>query len=468
MTEAPRATSYDQLAICYDWPAILAQTLASVLATGIAAGCTWLFPSLAAPWGGVSLGPWLLLGVSTALLIATRLVLHTRPDRFPIFYVLGTLSQTLWLLLLCWQSALPIQILAALQASVWIEDDARLLSPPGLVRLGWGLSVPVFLAFLFLFDLVGHGWLSAFSLHAPLAFAWLITLAVTALLFWWRLQFLQTRQSALDALHAQIAAARKSRDRLEVERRVVQSLGGLLAPGLSLGRFGHDVASPVQVLLSGSEDLHNHLADTPSPLTHAEAVRITKDMIQASQTIATLTSGLARAARTPGASTGLAVRDVLETARLQVFRELAARNIPAPTLHISAPDAIVIGTDGYTSVIANLTVNAALIHPDQHIRWEGECGDRRYYLRIVDQGARGEARERAIRTVQARLDLVNAPLAEDRAEYRGFGVGLLLARLEVLRHGGDLTVESNGDKPGLTLCLHLPLQEGDELSLLEE
>lgn len=445
--------STERLLNNYTPAAIAAQILASGLLTLIAQALTWALPGLSAPWGGPTPIPWVLLVLSALLLAPTPWVVRHRYGWFPVLHLLQSLAQAAWLLLLCWESAFPISLLAMMQLVGWLFTDVRYV-PDRVVRTTWDLILPVFVLELLFLDLFGKGIVSALFLAPAQAIAWLVVIGLGAPFLSWAVRLVLEQQRCLLTLEQEnLDRVRRIQAQL-AEQRLVQRIGGLLDASVGASRFSHDVASPVFVVLSCVDELDETLGDE-APSLQARLKEPLADLRAAAERLSDMTTTLNRAINGPSEGLRLLTDDLANNAVQELSQEMASRGLVAPDVHVDVEKQAVIGGVGHISAVSNLLVNGALHSEGRPMRIVGRLVGSRYRLDLEDRGVDGDERERALTRIAARLQLTPASSLERSSRYRGQGLGLLLSRLEVLRHGGDIEAVANNDGPGITMRIWL-------------
>jgi signal transduction histidine kinase len=109
-----------------------------------------------------------------------------------------------------------------------------------------------------------------------------------------------------------------------------------------------------------------------------------------------------------------------------------------------------------TMVLTNLIDNAVKYSPgggDIEVSWEVE--GRRALVRVADEGLGVDAAD--MDALFTRFGRITTP---DNSHVRGTGLGLYIARDITLRHGGDITVETELGR-GSTFTVSLPVAIGD-------
>jgi hypothetical protein len=103
-------------------------------------------------------------------------------------------------------------------------------------------------------------------------------------------------------------------------------------------------------------------------------------------------------------------------------------------------------------------LNGALQQAPSPVRVRGWVRDRWYYLLTIRDFATPEReRESTLQRIRQSLSLVGSmPQEAFRREYAGFGLGLVLGKLSLVRHGGWLSVSEPEQGAGIEFTVVLP------------
>ena len=131
--------------------------------------------------------------------------------------------------------------------------------------------------------------------------------------------------------------------------------------------------------------------------------------------------------------------------------------VAAPAVHVELAPGPVWVAPGHASTLANVLTNGALHAPGHPLEVRGErAGDWYYRLSVRDRGVEGPAREETRRRVEALLAMKGDAGERPPSSPRGYGVGLVLGRLYLVRYGGWLSVRAADEGAGLVFDLLLP------------
>jgi hypothetical protein len=255
------------------------------------------------------------------------------------------------------------------------------------------------------------------------------------------------------------------------EREVIGRSCDFLAQGLAAGRFSHDVASPVSTVALSSRELLDGLHDLtalaqtgkggePRALAllaelRAAAERIQRGQARIAEMATTMASSLRGDSSASGTTSGALVEAASREHRAALERHRARYLEPVVDV---APSTLYVNTE-HAAAIGSLLCNGSLQNLDAPLRISGHVvNDWFYVIGIRDFGVEGDDRIQALRKIRGRLaftDTLDEVTNESRS-YEGLGLGLVLAKILLLRHNGCLSVASPNEGPGLLFVVVLP------------
>jgi len=248
---------------------------------------------------------------------------------------------------------------------------------------------------------------------------------------------------------------------LRSERLLFQRLTGLLGHGLLVGRFSHDVASPLTVLVSGVDLLKPALLRQPGTSEEQEeALATLEDMSEAGRRILGMTASLARAVKSPEKTTQQPLAELVKQAVEAAKTGLAGHDVGAmlpPVVELAETNVWI--TEGHVAAIGNLLTNGVLQAPEQALELQARTLNQWFcLLELRDHGVSPEERPARLAKVNRSLSL-EGELRESGSDppgYRGYGIGLMLAKIVIVRHGGWISAQAPESGNGLVLRLVLP------------
>jgi hypothetical protein len=444
------------------------QTWAStVLVTLLAQGCNLWFQEYRLPWSTGMTAVWVLALLQyPALLAAQRLIRGGRRVGFQWAFVAQSLVQLWWLLWLCWVSVPFVWFPAVLLLCGWALHDAW-LTASWKIRAIYVAVFPTFDLLLLLHDLAaGGGVLQVLRDRPAIVIAALGTQVVVALL----LQALMTvagregkaleqSQQAEHRLQRELALRNR-------ERQVIQRSCTLLAHGLTVSSFSHSLAGPVSALNLGTmdlEDFQGEVKDLLPAQAQAALARVIEEQKAATKRIVDMTRGLARSLATREVLVPRPAAQLVAEAVAEASATVAEHGVRFLPPRLDMAEGSVWVEAGHVSALANVLTNGALhaSHAPLEIRGVPR-GPWFYQISIRDHGVSGAARDQAIETIRSLTSMVEwAGSGEDRERireggYRGFGIGLTLTRLQLLRHNGVIEPGIPRTGPGLVFHIVLP------------
>jgi hypothetical protein len=455
----------------FDAPTVataIAGTVGMTLAAEIA---TWLLRGHAAADGRFGLVfPWMLaLAVVATVLAAQRQMRRQGERRIPLScWAFGTL-QIIWLAGLAWYSLPEFSVVLAVVLCAIAFHDARYFYDATWLRLHCLLVWPGFFLILIAVDLLGGPGLLARAHSRPefvrmaLSFAVMATALVQIILVvvgrqWYRLD---AKLWADASLRAQLAEMRR-------EREVIVRSCDFIAQGLTVGQFSHDVASPISTVSLSAGELAEDLRSLASDLEARQEKEILARVIslqKAATGIARgnarlheMTAAMLRSLRGGTAPTEIEVGALVSAAVDEMFSSSARHRIRPVRPILEIKPGVVFATEEHAAAIGSILCNGALQNPEAPLRVLGApVGDWFYLVSIRDQGVAVESRALALERVRASLALVESERAPaSTSAYQGYGIGLTLAKLLLVRNNGWLAADAPAEGPGLVFRVVLP------------
>ncbi len=265
------------------------------------------------------------------------------------------------------------------------------------------------------------------------------------------------------------------RDRAELERQiavmarereVVQRSSTLMVQGLAATQFSHDVKSPLTVLALHTWELGELLPTLP-PAQATALARIRDELTTVQETLGAMAAELVRAVSGPSQAAPQPVDRLADEACRVLQQLLPGYRLAAPRLALPAPlpSTPVWTAPGHATVLANILLNSRL-HGSEDIELTVQ-DDHPHFLRLCvrDFGVAAADRAPALARVRQRLALeapVPAPASAEPAPGalpQSYGLGLMLAKLQLMRAGGTLRAEAPAQGPGLRFVLVLPRRD---------
>jgi signal transduction histidine kinase len=446
----------------------IAGTVVMTLAAEIA---TWLLRGHAAADGRFGIiFPWVLvLGIAGTALVAQWQMRRQNKRRIPVVcWAFGTL-QMLWMIGLAWYSVPEFSVVLA--AALWAVafHDARYFYDAIWLRLHYLLVWPAFFLILFAVDLFGGPGLLARAREQPgfvrmaLAFSLLVAGLVQIILVvigrqWYRLD---VKVWAHASAQTQLAEMRR-------EREVIARSCAFIAQGLTAGQFSHDVASPLSTVSLSVGQLVENLDALAAELEARRDKEILSRVVTLREAVTgiargnarlhEMTSAMSRSLR--GGST-LAEVDIgaLMSAAEKEMRVSSGRHGVRPAQPIvEVTPGTVFATEEHAAALGSILCNGVLQKPEVPLHVRGTPLGRFFYLLAIrDQGVPSHERAAALERVRASLALVDAGAkTESTSTYQGYGIGLTLAKLLLVRNNGWLAVDAPAEGPGLIFKVVLP------------
>ncbi len=406
-----------------------------------------------------SIGAWLLVIFNLLSATATWFTSHAiRNDLLSqkTWLVTNNIVGMVWLLLLAWFSSFPIAIVVALLWVSTLINDVRVLYDAPHVYVSNLVPIPLTYLLLLALDLFGQPGL---GLRATLAedgaHFWGMTgslailMPVTAAVIWG----VGANVRKHDNLLLKFAAKEAQIDWMLREREVLMSYTNLLAPGLAAAKYSHDLASPLTVLhlsLNELRELPSHHAQLDEPL---------QDAIEACDQLQHMIKGMTRAVKSDMAVARTALHELVDQAWEEACGQLQGHGITPlqPVIHLDSTSVWV--TDEHAGAIGCVLVNGTLQRPDRALEITGSpVGDWHYQIHIRDHGVpRAQAGE-ALGKIRHRLSLRHEQTSRSfNRQYRGFGLGLTLSKLLLVRNHGWLDCRAPDEGDGVIIDVTLPI-----------
>lgn len=452
--------TYSNTMVLQTWGATLIVTL-------LAQGCNAWFSELLLPWNTGMGAVWALALLQLpALLVVQRLIRSGQRQGFMWGFVFQSLLQLWWLAWLCWVSVPFVWFPAALLLCGWALHDAW-LSNSWKIRAIYAAMFPTFDLLLTIHDFIlDDGIVQVASDKPSMLIAALATEVVVTGVLLALMVAVGREGKALEKSQRTEAKLQRELALRNRERQVIQRSCALLAQGLTVSSFSHSLSSPVTALnisLMDLEDLHADWRERlPAPVA-TELANIIEEQKAATKRIIDMTRGLARsiAAKETTAPRGVGVLldEALEESRGTIQDH--GVELIEPLLTLDESDVWI--EQGHVSALSNVLTNGILHASHAPLEIDGErCSPYFYQISIRDRGVSGVERDKAIETIRNLTSMVEwsgssgdkQPVRE--GDYRGFGIGLTLTRLHLLRYNGIIEPGIPKEGPGLVFHIILP------------
>lgn len=364
------------------------------------------------------------------------------------YWVQG-LVQLSWIQLFVWYTlpayaSLGIGVCMALLCG-WAFADAQTFYDDREVRSVYLASVPVTLGLLLSVDLFGGPGLVAVSQqHTGALVDFLIVEGLVVVVS-------QMALVAMGSISKQHATSREDQANLlaanaalVAQRETVQT--ALLGHGLSASEFSHDVRGPIMVLTSSIDVL----GDSPP---QQEVPEILADMRSAADQLLSMTRLLAESVKDPDRQAPASVSGLVDQALRAMKVQLQDEDCLAPTVGRIEPGNVLI-SHAHAAALGNVLTNSTRYTGDDPVEIIGARDGDHYVLSIRDHGTEGAERDEALRRVASSLRL-ESHQQSDRGSY---GIGLMMAKILLQRHGGDLTARP-ADGAGIVMEARMRLVE---------
>jgi signal transduction histidine kinase len=487
MSEFPRRLAdnpqkWEEYVRTFDAPMIATAIAGMVVMTLVAELATWLLRGHAAADGRFGIVfPWaLVLAFAITALVSKRQMRRQRERRITaVCWAFGTL-QMLWMIGLAWYSLPEFSVVLAVALWAVAFHDARYFYDAIWLRLHYLLVWPAFFLILMVVDLFGGPGLLARAHSQPgfvsmaLSFSAMVVGLIQTILVvvgrqWYRLD---AKVWAHANAQTQLAEMRR-------EREVIVRSCAFIAQGLTAGQFSHDVASPLSTVSLSVGDLAENLDALAVDLEARHEKEILARIVtmrEAATGIARgnarlheMTSAMSRSLRSGSALTEIDVGALIRAAVDEMVVSSARHKIrPVPPILELAPGTV-FATEEHAAAIGSLLCNGVLQKPEAPLRVHGTPTGRFFYLvSLRDRGISPDARAVALERVRASLALVDAGARDDSASsYQGYGIGLTLAKLLLVRNNGWLAVDAPTEGPGLIFRVVLPCVPPGDIPLGE-
>ena len=479
---ADNPQKWEEYVHSFDAPMIATAIVGTVVMTLVAEIATWLLRGHAAADGRFGIVfPWVLvLAIAVTALDSQRQMHRQSERRIPaICWAFGTL-QMLWTIGLAWYSSPEFSVVLA--AALWAVafHDARYFYDAIWLRLHYLLVWPAFFLILMAVDLFGGPGLLARAHSQPgfvrmaLSFSLMVAGLVQIILVvvgrqWYRLD---AKVWAHANAQAQLAEIRR-------EREVIVRSCAFIAQGLTAGQFSHDVASPLSTVSLSVGELAENLDALAADLEARQDKEILSRVVtlrEAATGIARgnarlheMTSAMSRSLRAGSALAEMDLGALIGAAEREMYASSGRHGVrPVEPTFEMAPGTV-FATEEHAAAIGSILCNGALQKPEAPLGVRGAPMGRYFYIvSIRDQGVSPDSRAVALERVRASLALVDAGAQPDSTNnYQGYGIGLTLAKLLLVRNNGWLAVAAPAEGPGLVFRVVLPRVLPTEIPVAE-
>ncbi len=436
---------------------IVQMVIAHSAITGLAMALGWLLPAAVPGHGGEYLGPWLLVALQAPLAV-TAARLFIRRERMAFWRLHNALgvANFVWLGLLMWAAPSFYSALLLVLFATWAYYDAWITAGRDVGRL-YLLAAPVVDLALLLIDAAGgRGLIWAWRAEQGPVLAFLSLQVVLTAMFQMLIRWVGDQAADADRRLLEQAQHETELALMRREREVIQASASVLTTGLMASKFSHDLATPTTVLRLDAEELKRLVATLPDSPTRVALAEIAVELGDVARQVGEMTGGVARAVREREPLTTLQVGALVDEAVAAMSTTLHAHQAGTPQIQRSLAEEGVWVTSGHASTLGNLLVNAALHAPARPISVEGGPVNPWFYrLTVRDFGSEGAERDEALARIR-RLLALDAEGTPRAASYRGYGVGLALARLFVVRYNGWLAPRQPASGAGIAFDVVLP------------
>lgn len=436
-------------------------------------------------WGGSAAVVWLLLVAQIPPVLVARSRLNQRRERsFAAWYWFHSLLQFLWLQHLCWLAAPVSWVVGTAILLAWAFNDAWNFWDARHVLLQYATALLVFDVSLLAVDaLGGRGLLHLVATEPGVARAFLASQLFVTLLACTIVVLVGRHARDHDQRHAEHGRLEGELALLRREREIVQQSCSFLTNGLTASRFSHDVANPICVISGNVSFLNEMLQDGPlddpsvrgvlAGLPEAERLvlagavgrwrdtmrELGQEIGEATDKVSRMTSVLARSVRSRLPLTARSPSVLVEGAVKAGIDAVLTHDVTpmAPRLELEPCEVWV--TDEHVASLGTLISNGMLQRPDAPMDVTGRAASPWFYvISVRDRGVAPAARPEALAAVRRSLALApdDGTTPARKGGYRGFGIGLMLAKVLFLRYNGWLEVAEPDDGPGLVFHVVLP------------
>lgn len=436
-------------------------------------------------WGGNAVVVWGLLVAQVPPVLVARAHLRARSERpFATWYWGHSLLQFLWLQHLCWLAAPVSWIVGTAILLAWAFNDAWNFWDARHVLLQYATALLIFdLSLLGVDAAGGHGLLHLIATAPGTGRAFLVSQAIVTLLACTIVVLVGRHARDHDARHVEHGRLEGELALLRREREIVQQSCSFLTNGLTASRFSHDVANPICVISGNVAFLNDTLTEGPleDPAAQAALERLPsedreaieeavarwtgtmrelgQDIGDATAKVSRMTSVLARSVRSRLPLSPRTAASLVEGAVQAAIDAVLTHDVTTNVPRVDVEPGEVWVTDEHVASLGNILSNGMLQRPDHPVDITGRsAGPWFYVISIRDHGVAPAARAEAMSAVRRSLALApdDGSGAARQGRYRGFGIGLMLAKVLVLRYNGWLSVHEPDDGPGLVFAIVLP------------
>jgi Histidine kinase-, DNA gyrase B-, and HSP90-like ATPase len=417
---------------------------------------------------------WALVAAHLPSAIWVRDALRLRDERaFRRAFFVQSQVQLQWLLLLTWRMGvqLPLVSIGVLFGMMlgWAFQDALLSHGAWFVRAQYLAAFVLFDAALLSRDAAhGRGLLHALSVDRRSAVSFLVNQAILAGLTQMVIATMGRTAREREEERQRALVLRVENERLSLEHHLLRRIAGLLAGGVSAGQLTHDIASPITVLGMNAEVLAEMLArETLSDL--GEMREIVEDMRLSVDVLRRMSQATLQMIRLGGELKHREVSELVNDAA--TFARSSLREHKGRELRLTQTLArcAVKVSPLHAHALSNLMVNGVLHQAeDATLSIRGDLDGDAYRLELRDHGIDPEERPTRLANIRAAVSLLGDAAPTVRSgEYRGFGMGLQLARTLIVSSGGTFDLEEPPEGRGIVVVLRLPL-EGEGVQVTPE
>ena len=389
---------------------------------------------------------------------------------FSVSYWVQSMLQFTWLQLLAFYTmpTFPLIGVALLFGLFfgWVFNDCLAMYDARHVKLQYLLAFPLFNLFLIGIDLFGgHGLIYAWSVNAQYFFNVLALQLALVMLTQAIISVIGRHIYDHDLRLLQQSALLQELAGMRSERAVLEQTWGLLAKGLTASRFSHDINSVVMLLQNSVDEFRRELG-SPGIGRHKRVLApnwanldmAQNNLIWSVDRIDSMARELATSVRREKACEMVGIESLMIKSLSDMKDMLRGHQISAPEVIQDLETSGVSVTDGHTSAIANLLSNGVQQAPGESIELRGvSVSDWYYLLSIRDRGVSPAERGEAVRNIVNALSLDGDEEGARRSSrYKGYGLGLMMAKILVVRYGGWVGVSIPDEGPGIVMNIVLP------------
>ena len=467
---------------------MVASSLGSAALLTVIGTVTWAFvPSQS--WGGHPILVWALLALQIPGILWSRShLLAGRQRDFMKAYWVTSVVQFVWIQLLCWVSGPTSWAVGVAMMLAWAYNDAWNFYDSPHVRAQYLVALPAFDAALLLLDAFGGRGLLHLAERAPgTALAFVVSQAIFVAMAQVIVVMVGRHARQHDSRFDEHLRLEHELTLLRREREIIQQSCTFLTKGLTASRFSHDVANPLCVVTGNAGLLRDMLSTGPlgaegpsralmrlAPAERravedavsrwsGELGEITQEIEQAVERVMKMTSVLARSVRSRDPLAEQSVEALVQNAIERAAANAQAHGVQSLSPFVRLEPHQVHVTGDHSESIANILTNGALQRPDVPLEITGRrSGPWFYSLQIRDFGVSPAERPAALEAIRRSLALSPREASstpEGDRTYRGYGIGLMLAKVLLLRYNGWLSVDSPEAGPGVVFRIVLPTEE---------